>query len=1449
MRSVSYPGITALFVVLFSFIAFAPLAMAATDSDSDRTGAPEELYHWKDWLLHGQERHFCPSMSQEGGGRVCAFPSDIDITTSKDGANFTMQVHVYARERVILPYGKDIWPQEVEFNDQNGFAVSALVLEHQDRPSVMLEPGDYTIFGFLPWSEQPEILQLPANVGLVGLTRPEGVEPCPNVSETGELRLASKASVGESPADGLEVEIFRLVDDSLPMRVHTLLRLQISGRARRIELSKVLPTNSEPLAVESPLPLSFTPNDGVYIQGRPGSFDVYITSRLSGQVDQLGPQPAPYGREFWAFKANEDLRVVEVHGAPDVDPKTTDLPRAWQQYPAYMVEPQTVVLFKETHRGAPDAAPDSLQISRSIWLDFDGNGVTVRDAIAGSIRRDWTLRMIAPGELGRASVKGEDQPVVLLGEDMLPGVELRKGDVSLTTESRYTDFSGTLPSTGWDREFDKVEAVLHLPPGWRLLTAQGMDGVNDSWFSRWTFLDILLCLLITLAVGMFHSWWLGILALVFLALGFHEPNAPKLIWLYLLGALALVKVFHTQARLKDYHTGRQMALALYASAVIVMAVIVIPYIYGQVRSGIYPQLERVPYKYQAARGGGSYLGAEAPAPSQVAEEPMEMEAMEKSDFLSQAPTSRSMMKLQKQQKAKAPKALMYDPEALVQTGPGVPDWNWRDVTLTWNGPVARGESIQLTLLSPFWGLLLSGARVILLVVVFLLLVDIRALVRGFTARFPVKDATAGVLVLLALTFTLLSAAPAMATRKPLPPQNQQENTQLSEQIAPIAPSQPELGQGSTTVFPPSWLLDEYRRRLLEEDPCYPDCQSSPHLDVQVDDQKLRLIFTVHAGADTAVALPVISDRWQAATVLLDEKPAKDLFREQGRLYCAVTPGVHRITMEGPTPKGLSFQISLPLQSRQGFVRAPGWIVQGRGGAGEIQGSLRLAREKAEEGAGQTPTETYRIPPFLKLTRTITLGLQWTVTTTLERISPTGEPVHLQVPLLPGESVLSEDVKVKDAMAKVQLNPGQRSLTWNSSLERGNELTLKAPQDVPWVETWQLAPSNIWHLDIKGIPAVSILDSEGNWQPSWRPWPGESVTVAVSRPEAASGQAMTINSAELTMRPGQRLDQNELLLRIRASKGLRHVITLPSDAELTGLSASGRDLPLVAGEPGSVEIPIHPGVQEIRISWRQPSDSVSNITPPRIDLGHPAVNANIHVQVPQDRWILLTLGGPILSPAVTYWPYLVAAMIFAWLLHFMPWTPLKLWQWFLLAVGLSQLTPIPALLAVAWLPVLGIKREKYPSKGWFLYDVQQLALLALVAAGMVCFYMAVERGLLGVPFMQVAGNGSYGNELIWTQDRIQGLMPTPSVHTVPLWVYRVVMLTWSLWLAISLLKWLRWGWDCMCEGELFRKPIVRPRQPMPFRNAAQPQAPAAPQDDLQDGAQEDFLLEDDPERKK
>jgi hypothetical protein len=88
-------------------------------------------------------------------------------------------------------------------------------------------------------------------------------------------------------------------------------------------------------------------------------------------------------------------------------------------------------------------------------------------------------------------------------------------------------------------------------------------------------------------------------------------------------------------------------------------------------------------------------------------------------------------------------------------------------------------------------------------------------------------------------------------------------------------------------------------------------------------------------------------------------------------------------------------------------------------------------------------------------------------------------------------------------------------------------------------------------------------------------------------------------------------------------------------------------------------------------------------------------------------------------------------------------------------------------------------------------------------------------------MQIAGNGSHAGSLDWYQDRTGPALPEIWVVSVPILVYRVLMLAWALWLAFRVIAWLRWGWQELSSPVLWRELKLHLPGPRPRPRADQP----------------------------
>ena len=135
------------------------------------------------------------------------------------------------------------------------------------------------------------------------------------------------------------------------------------------------------------------------------------------------------------------------------------------------------------------------------------------------------------------------------------------------------------------------------------------------------------------------------------------------------------------------------------------------------------------------------------------------------------------------------------------------------------------------------------------------------------------------------------------------------------------------------------------------------------------------------------------------------------------------------------------------------------------------------------------------------------------------------------------------------------------------------------------------------------------------------------------------------------------------------------------------------------------------------------------------------------------------------------------------------TPLGTRQWLLLGLGFSTFSWYALALVVVWFLVIDAQRDWKKSLPRWQYNAVQVSIAALSVIALITIVVTLPMGLLGSPDMHVVGNGSYGNVLRWFHDRSDSEIPIAFVISLPIWIYKILILTWSLWLCFALLKWL------------------------------------------------------------
>lgn len=1307
---------------------------------------PPPLRDWQDWVLHEVPAHACPRLVHapgEGDAWQCVWPGHLTLAADADGGRFSLDAHADAPAWIALPGDARHWPMQVRLDGQ-----PAVVLERDGQAMVRVAPGDHRLQGVLPWPARPARLHVPAAIGRVELTL-DG-QPVARLRRDGDELTLGEAAAAQRVADALSLRVDRRLADGLPAMLQTRLRFDVTGSAREQLLGPVLPEGFVATALDGELPVRMESDGRLRVQLKPGRWTVTLHARADAPLARvaLTLPPAPWPRqEVWSYADDPDLRSSHAEGRA-TDAAQAGVPLDWRDLPAFVMDSQSTLTVQPGERGA--GRNDRLHLSRQLWLDFDGKALGVDDRLRGELHRQ-RLEVGAPWHLERAEQNGRPL-LVSRGKDGRSGVEVRSRKLDLGAGLRVSA-AGSLPVAGWNVPLERIDATLQLPPGYRLLGAPGADSSPDSWVAQWSLLDVFGLALIALLAGRLLGWPWGLLAAGFLALAQHEPGAPR--WtLAVLLALGLLLRALPQGRL------RRAANTAALAAFVLAALWTLPFVAGQLQYALHPQL-------QAAVGSAAWRSAPAPAAKEV-QPPPKMVSRSVPPGLPPpppapaAPAQVDMLSGAAGGGSRPSPGVPADSRSLIQAGAGTPQWRIGDsYRLGWSGPVTPGQTLRLVI-APAW--LVSLLRVLMVALLAALLARLLPLLLA-----PWRGRWQGGRGAASTALLALALLPWQAHAQALPDQP---------------------------------LLDQLRQRLVEAPACAPACANLPQARVAVAGDVLALTLQAHAGATVALPLPATTLPLVAVTV--GGRPGVLARRGDDRLWLRLEPGVHELALRYRLDGTDSARLRFPLAPQRVAVQADGWTADGLDGDRLLGDSLAFDRRRTAAG-GQAGAPAQDFPPYVRLTRRLVLGNEWTVYNQVERMAPQAGGFTITLPLLPGEHPLGADAPVRDGRIQLAFNAGTDRIGWTSRLDRAEQLRLTAPALAERAETWQIDAAPMWHVDAGGVPA-----SEGDVL-RFQPLPDERLTLAITRPVAAGGGTLAFDRVESRSTVGERASETVLQLQARSTRGGEHALGLPPGAELLQASRDGERLPLAVRE-GALALPLLPGTHHYELRLREAGGAAWRVRSPAVALHAPAANLDTYLQLPQDRWVLWT-WGPGAGPAVLYWAQLVVLLVAAWLLSRHAPTPLRFGHWLLLGLGFSAFAWSAYAVVAAWLILLGWRaRAAVASWRAGLFDLMQVGLVLLTAIALAVLVAAVPGGLLGQPDMHIAGMGSSALQLHWFADRSADALPRADVFSLPLWTYKLAMLAWALWLANALIGWLRWGFDAWSRGGYWRRATPSPAPP-------------------------------------
>jgi hypothetical protein len=715
---------------------------------------------------------------------------------------------------------------------------------------------------------------------------------------------------------------------------------------------------------------------------------------------------------------------------------------------------------------------------------------------------------------------------------------------------------------------------------------------------------------------------------------------------------------------------------------------------------------------------------------------------------------------------------LYDENAKIQTGPGKPAWGWNSFSYGWSGPVESDQMIRYYFIHPVLSRVLCVLRVLFLL---LLLGCI-----GFTINkyrytkelFGKILSGKNLLILLGLFLAF-------------PSKNYAE-------------------------IPPKEMLDELTSRLITNVPCLPDCISITKGSVEINDNNVKVNLQIDAVVTSSIALPGNRNGWFPDKISINGKDSPVLKgTDDGGLEAVIPEGCNDVVLSGKVLAN-RFEIQFPIQVNNFTSDESEWVISGIS-KGKIQGGLIKLEKVEKEKKGSVQPGSARIDqamPFMEVTRNIIIDKEWKVKTTVRKIAPENDPLSLRIPLLTNESIISNIAYDNLGFIMVYMGKDQQEFSWESMLKVSGDLILEMSKQDMWVERWTLDHSPKWHIETSGLTQIKKDASSESLSMEWHPRAGEKVILNISQPGPVAGSTITIQNVHIQSSPGKKTSSNTMTMKLISSQADRVSFRLNADVILENVMVDNRSQ-IVAINKGLINIPVHPGEQEINLRWKD-KNGISLLTKsPEIDCGMSGTNANVEITVPQERIVLFT-GGPLMGPALLFWAMLIVLLIISVGLGLIPSIPLKWYHWFLLSAGMSTVENIGSVFMVLWFLAI-VKRTQLGTESK-IFNLWQVVCVLLTLIAMGSLIATIPMGLLRSPDMQIVGNYSSSYSLNWYQDITSSMLPQGWFISVPIWIYRLLMLLWSLWLAFYLTKWIKWAWQAFSAGGIWKSGNKKPDKP-------------------------------------
>lgn len=610
---------------------------------------------------------------------------------------------------------------------------------------------------------------------------------------------------------------------------------------------------------------------------------------------------------------------------------------------------------------------------------------------------------------------------------------------------------------------------------------------------------------------------------------------------------------------------------------------------------------------------------------------------------------------------------------------------------------------------------------------------------------------------------------------------------------------------SYAEMPSDFTMENLESMYIKSKSCEQDCGLFTGVKVKnINTSTQDIVFEINLSASslTTVTLPLNSNTLIWNEFLLNGKPTNSIINKSNKIIVAVQPGSHILEIHAKYKQNQKIEL---LEDPKNFenLTTSNINLQKIGNNFFIELETSKITQKKEE----KEIEVNKIilgQPLYKIERELFLSDKWKLKTTVSPIFSNDKLNEVIIPLLEGENILNNNIEVVDNNIKLSLTGN--TISWESSLQPKNKMVFEN-KDSKNLEKWIIYNENNWLYSYKGVNPIN-QNSNNIYKTinTWLMWPKEQVEINFTLPSIVNGKTSSVTNLTLSSDLLKSPNEHNLQFMIESSIGGRYNIKFEDkNAKIDKLTLNNGVLANQIKD-GVLALDLIAGQNQINMEIKSDNNNYLYKTP-QIKFETDVTNARF--SMPINRWILLIGGGDV-RPAVLLWGFIAFFTILAFGLSKIKNTPLKFTSWILLFFGLCETNYWTSIIIISWILSFSYRDkiiEKFTKDGVIenkTFNRIQLTLGTLSILGLLTLLGVVATGLLDNPDMFILGSNYHTGNLDWYIQTWNGENKNPWIFSLPLNYYKIIILCWAVWLAFSIMSWLKWMWTEYSKGGYWKK---------------------------------------------